>query len=129
MLAIALGYGVRGTDRFADVGPRWLEARPTLAAGELVGQNAAGLITIREEKYQYTQASVSLQKLGGRRRVREGAQVEHDQARVPASGGEEDGSRVPCIHADLADHLGPNLAHDAVVLLVLLGLVSHYILL
>ena len=38
VLAIALGYGVRGTDRFTDIGPQWLESRPTVEKGELVGK-------------------------------------------------------------------------------------------
>ena len=38
VLAIALGYGVKGTDRFAHVGPQWFEARPTVAPGEQIGR-------------------------------------------------------------------------------------------
>ncbi|OIP34611.1 MAG: hypothetical protein AUK27_07070 [Deltaproteobacteria bacterium CG2_30_66_27] len=39
--SIALGYGRKGTDRFANVGPQWLEGRPTVPEGGLVGKNAA----------------------------------------------------------------------------------------
>ena len=28
-LSIALGYGRKGTDRFTDVGPKWIQAKPT----------------------------------------------------------------------------------------------------
>jgi len=45
VVAVALGYGRVGTERFADVGPRWLEGRPTVAPGEWVGGNAATLAT------------------------------------------------------------------------------------
>jgi molybdopterin-containing oxidoreductase family iron-sulfur binding subunit len=69
VLAIALGYGVRGTDRFADVGPRWLEARPTVARGELVGKNAASLLEFGDGAMQLTRTSVSLEKLPGRREL------------------------------------------------------------
>lgn len=41
VLAIALGYGRMGTDRFEKVGPQWLEGRPTVAKGSTVGRNAA----------------------------------------------------------------------------------------
>jgi molybdopterin-containing oxidoreductase family iron-sulfur binding subunit len=41
VLCIALGYGRAGTDRFSNVGPEWIEGRPTVAAGETVGKNAA----------------------------------------------------------------------------------------
>lgn len=44
VIAVALGYGVRGTDRFAQVGPRWLEAKPTVGPGELVGKNVSGFL-------------------------------------------------------------------------------------
>ncbi|HRX80238.1 MAG TPA: 4Fe-4S dicluster domain-containing protein, partial [Pirellulaceae bacterium] len=67
VVSIALGYGVRGTDRFTDIGPQWLEGRPTVAPGELVGQNAAGLIATRNGTLQYTAAGVTLTKIGGRR--------------------------------------------------------------
>ena len=43
IVAIARGYGRKGTDRFANVGPEWLEGTPTLAEGELLGVNAAPL--------------------------------------------------------------------------------------
>ena len=41
VVAVALGYGVRGTERFAKIGPQWLESRPTVAEDQRVGQNAA----------------------------------------------------------------------------------------
>ncbi len=43
VVAIALGYGRKGTDRFAHVGPDWLEGDPTVEDGEFVGKNAAVL--------------------------------------------------------------------------------------
>jgi molybdopterin-containing oxidoreductase family iron-sulfur binding subunit len=45
VVAVALGYGSRLSERFADVGPPWLEARPTVGADGLVGKNAAPLLT------------------------------------------------------------------------------------
>lgn len=48
LVAIALGYGRRGTDRFANIGPGWIEARPTVAPGGLVGVNAAPFLGRRE---------------------------------------------------------------------------------
>jgi molybdopterin-containing oxidoreductase family iron-sulfur binding subunit len=69
VVAIALGYGVRGTERFANIGPRWLESRPTLGPDERVGQNAAGLIECREGALRYTRAGVVLTKTDRRRRL------------------------------------------------------------
>ncbi len=67
VIAIALGYGVRGTDRFADIGPQWLEGRPTVAPGEFVGKNAAGFIETRSGTLRYVVGGVRLTKTGGRR--------------------------------------------------------------
>ncbi|MEO8499238.1 MAG: molybdopterin dinucleotide binding domain-containing protein, partial [Planctomycetota bacterium] len=67
VVAIALGYGVRGTDRFTDIGPKWLEARPTVALGELVGKNVASFIEARGGQFQYTVGGIKLTKTGGRR--------------------------------------------------------------
>ena len=44
--AVALGYGVLGTDRFSRIGPSWLEGRLTLQEGETVGTRAADLLQL-----------------------------------------------------------------------------------
>jgi molybdopterin-containing oxidoreductase family iron-sulfur binding subunit len=44
-VAIALGYGRAGTDRFAKVGPPWFEARPMTG---LVGVNASTLVVTED---------------------------------------------------------------------------------
>ncbi|MBC8353596.1 MAG: 4Fe-4S dicluster domain-containing protein [Planctomycetes bacterium] len=79
--AIALGYGVRGTDRFADIGPKWLEGRPTVAPGELVGKNVASLIETRDGELQYTVSGVTLTKSGGRRDL--ASTQEHHSLEIP----------------------------------------------
>jgi Fe-S-cluster-containing dehydrogenase component len=66
VVALALGYGRAGTDRFADVGPRWLEARPTVDRGATVGSNAAPLAPLQEGHVAYV-GSVSLARTGARR--------------------------------------------------------------
>lgn len=81
VVAIALGYGVAGTDRFADIGPQWLEARPTVGPGELVGKNAAGFIEARDGGLHYTGAGVKLTKTGGRRDL--ASTQEHHTLEVP----------------------------------------------
>ncbi len=81
VLAIALGYGVRGTDRFADIGPQWLEARPTVAPGELVGKNVAGFLAAHEGTLRYVIQGFQLTKLGGRRELA-GTQ-EHHSLEIP----------------------------------------------
>jgi len=54
-VAVAKGYGRRGTDRFTNVGPSWLEARPTVEPGGVVGTSVMGLAS----------ASVSVVKVAG----------------------------------------------------------------
>ena len=67
VVAIALGYGVRGTDRFSTIGPQWLESRPTVAPGERVGKNVAGFIEAHDGELHYAAGGVTLTKTGGRR--------------------------------------------------------------
>src|SRR5262249_39926652 len=40
VVAIAVGYGRKGTDRFSKIGPRWIQGKPTVMEGETVGKNA-----------------------------------------------------------------------------------------
>ncbi|RME47307.1 MAG: 4Fe-4S dicluster domain-containing protein, partial [Chloroflexi bacterium] len=40
VVAVALGYGRKGTDRFAKIGPQWLRSRLTVEPGGTVGKNA-----------------------------------------------------------------------------------------
>ena len=43
VVAIAVGYGRKGTDRFEGIGPNWLFKQATVQGGGLVGQNAFAL--------------------------------------------------------------------------------------
>ena len=82
VLAIALAYGVKGTDRFAGIGPQWLEARPTVPAGELVGRNAASFLQLRDGTLRYVRDGVTLQKTGRRHEL--AATQEHHSIEIPA---------------------------------------------
>lgn len=79
--AVALSYGVKGTDRFADIGPQWLEARPTVAEGELVGKNAALFIAINGRALQPVRNDVTLERTGRRREL--ARTQEHHSLEVP----------------------------------------------
>jgi Fe-S-cluster-containing dehydrogenase component len=61
VVAIALGYGRAGTDRFAKVGPPWFGARPP--AG-LVGVNASAMVTTVDRTRRYTGRAVTVAKTG-----------------------------------------------------------------
>ena len=66
-VAVALGYGRAGTDRFASVGPPWFEARPLSG---LVGVNAGRFVTAADSERQYAGRAVSVTKTGARRHSR-----------------------------------------------------------
>lgn len=65
VLAVPLGYGSKLSERFASIGPEWLEARPTLNANGQVGTNAASLLVLVGNTLQYHRPSVTLARTGG----------------------------------------------------------------
>ncbi|MCG8378509.1 MAG: 4Fe-4S dicluster domain-containing protein, partial [Proteobacteria bacterium] len=81
VLAIALAYGCKGTDRFAKIGPQWLEARPTVPENELVGKNAAGFVVFRDGALQYLRSSVTVTKTGKYREL--ALTQKHNSLEVP----------------------------------------------
>ncbi len=81
-VAIALAYGCPGTDRFAKVGPQWLESRPTVEPGETVGKNAAPLIALKDGTLQYVRQGVTLKKTGRKQTL--ASTQEHHSIDVPA---------------------------------------------
>jgi molybdopterin-containing oxidoreductase family iron-sulfur binding subunit len=64
VVAVALGYGSIVSERFAGIGPPWLEARPTVGENGLVGQNAAALLTWEGGTLRYTRGAVELTNTG-----------------------------------------------------------------
>jgi len=63
-IAVALGYGRKGTERFASVGPRWFQARPSVGDDGRVGKRAAPLLELADGLLRYTRAGVKLTKTG-----------------------------------------------------------------
>ena len=66
VISVDLNYGVPGTQRFADIGPQWFEAKPTVDADSPVGKNAAPLIRFENNALRYERNDVSLKKTGKR---------------------------------------------------------------
>ncbi|MFV1959211.1 MAG: 4Fe-4S dicluster domain-containing protein, partial [Planctomycetota bacterium] len=64
VVAVPLGYGRQGTDRFVDVGPAWIEARPTVAKGGTVGTNAAPLLALEDGLLRYACPGIRVEKTG-----------------------------------------------------------------
>ncbi len=69
VVAVALGYGSRLSERFAAVGPRWLEGGPTVGADGRVGVNAAPLLSWEAGTLRQDRATVRVTRTGRRRPV------------------------------------------------------------
>ncbi|MFN8061318.1 MAG: TAT-variant-translocated molybdopterin oxidoreductase [Vicinamibacterales bacterium] len=95
VVAVALGYGRLGTDRFANVGPRWLEAGPTVGDNGLVGTNAAPLAAFVGGAVQHSGRAVRVTKTG-RRRALAATQIHH-LITVPAALAPAGGERRPVV--------------------------------
>ena len=74
VVAIAVGYGRQGTERFAGIGPQWLEGSPTVDEGQLVGVNAFKLLGM---------GAVEVKPTGGRREL---ARTQDHHALTPPDG-------------------------------------------
>jgi molybdopterin-containing oxidoreductase family iron-sulfur binding subunit len=64
VVAVALGYGGQVSARFTDVGPPWLEARPTLGGNGKIGVNAAALVAWRDGERNPAAGNVRLTRVG-----------------------------------------------------------------
>ena len=64
VVAVALGYGRAGTERFARVGPQWLQGRPTVEEGGRVGVNAAPWTRVESGRRTPVRPDVELYKTG-----------------------------------------------------------------
>jgi molybdopterin-containing oxidoreductase family iron-sulfur binding subunit len=53
------------SQRFANIGPAWLQARPTVGPDGLVGKNAAPLLTWTKDILHYGRDNVQLRKISG----------------------------------------------------------------
>ncbi|MCP4898555.1 MAG: 4Fe-4S dicluster domain-containing protein [bacterium] len=81
VVAIPVGYGRAGTDRFSRIGPRWLEGTPTVERGGVIGANAAGLINVVDGYLQTLQSAVKLVPTGVKRPV--AATQQHHTLAIP----------------------------------------------
>jgi Fe-S-cluster-containing dehydrogenase component len=65
VVAVALGYGRLGTDRFANIGPDWLEGHPTVAKGGTIGVSAADWLDADGDHLRRDTRAVSLTRAKG----------------------------------------------------------------
>ena len=66
VVCVALGYGARVSERFAKVGPQWLEGRETVGENGLVGVNAAPLLEWKDGGLYHAGMSVRLTRTAKR---------------------------------------------------------------
>jgi molybdopterin-containing oxidoreductase family iron-sulfur binding subunit len=64
IVAVALGYGSVLSKRFANIGPQWLQARPTVGADGMVGKNAAPLLLWSKGVLRFVREGVRLTRTG-----------------------------------------------------------------
>ncbi len=83
VVAVALGYGRLGTDRFAGVGPDWIEGEPTVREGETIGVNMASFLRLVNGNLRGDVAGLSLVKTGGN--VTLAATQDHHTLEIPAN--------------------------------------------
>ena len=81
VLAVSLGYGVPGTERFATVGPQWLEAGPTVGVNGRVGVAVSSLLNVADDGMHNLRGGARISKTG-RRHILATTQL-HDAIEVP----------------------------------------------
>jgi Fe-S-cluster-containing dehydrogenase component/anaerobic selenocysteine-containing dehydrogenase len=62
-IAVAMGYGRKGTERFHDIGPEWFEKVPTVLLGETVGRSIIPLLKM-SKSLSYVGPNVVVQNTG-----------------------------------------------------------------
>ncbi|MBM3976211.1 MAG: 4Fe-4S dicluster domain-containing protein [Planctomycetes bacterium] len=81
VVAVALGYGRVGTDRFMRVGPQWIGASPTVDSGDAVGVNAAPMLAFEGGYLRSDVHPLRLVRTG--RRAELARTQEHDTLQLP----------------------------------------------
>jgi len=103
VIAVALGYGRMGTDRFTNIGPDWFEAKPTVPPEGLVGVNASSFVGYDGRNFVYQHVGVSVRKTGRRHEL--ASTQEHHSLHVPEHLRTGNGERRPIVQeANYADY-------------------------
>jgi molybdopterin-containing oxidoreductase family iron-sulfur binding subunit len=94
VIAVALGYGSNLSARFADIGPSWIDSKPSVDGNGVVGVNAAPLLALRGGALRYASA-VKVSTAAGRRELAT-TQV-HNTLTVPKKLAPADGQPRPIV--------------------------------
>jgi molybdopterin-containing oxidoreductase family iron-sulfur binding subunit len=66
VIAVPLGYGRKASERFAKLGPRWINYQPTVNGKGRVGENAAQFLSLKDGVMHYERAGIRPTKTGRR---------------------------------------------------------------
>jgi molybdopterin-containing oxidoreductase family iron-sulfur binding subunit len=66
IVCVALGYGRKASERFANIGPRWIDRQPTVNSKGRVGENAARFLSLENGAMRYERNGVRIGKAGRR---------------------------------------------------------------
>jgi MoCo/4Fe-4S cofactor protein with predicted Tat translocation signal len=64
VVAVALGYGRQGTERFSRLGPKWLFGNSGVGEDGRVGKNAAPMLAMDKGQLQYVRSGISIRAAG-----------------------------------------------------------------
>jgi len=64
VLAVSLGYGREGTERFKNLGPEWIQKRNTLLEGEVVGKRINHLLSRNGRNLTFSGIPVKIEETG-----------------------------------------------------------------
>jgi len=94
-LVVSLGYGRKGTDRFTNIHPEWLQAIPTIHSGETVGKNAAMFLEFSQNTLQYFRVGATIRKTGRTHTL--ARSQEYDSLKNPNLFGKETDEKRPIV--------------------------------
>jgi Fe-S-cluster-containing dehydrogenase component len=66
VVAVALGYGRKASERFANIGPRWINHESSVNGKGRVGENAAPFLALADGLLRYEREGVRIVKTGRR---------------------------------------------------------------
>lgn len=64
IVAVALGYGRKGTERFHDTGPKWIQRKQSSDRTSYVGKNISPFLKIIKNTFRYSGIPVTIEKTG-----------------------------------------------------------------
>ena len=81
VISLALGYGSVLSKRFSDLGPKWIDAKPSVDSNGLIGKNAAPFLLMDGSAIRYERSDVQVTRGSARRPL--AATQEHNTLMEP----------------------------------------------